>query len=386
MVSDIELNKYIDKLHLRTFGKIWKHVVLDYGDQVSKVQLKRVLKKRVKDSRKAIVRNKRYMNIVFSDHPYGYVMDLLVNKSSFKPRYWFVFVNINTRYAFAYPLNNKDKTSVLNVLKMFVKDTKVFSLTGDDEGAFSANDVVKFLTDKHVSLRIVKEQNHGALSIIDRFIRTLRDMNIPTEKTHRESIDEKYVNFSVKRMGKLVKIYNDTYHSSIGMKPIEMQNDVKLEDKYIKKMLLKHMQKIKDDGYLLNEGEYVRVVLDKDAMEKRRYKVSREVYKVVGREGQLFIISAKDGSTRLVPRWKLISVGMEIPDNMKFASTIVGVEKGVLKRIVDWGNKDKTKYKVEFEMPDGSVYKDVIPISFVRGKYPQMETKLEKEFRERIGE
>ena len=58
----------------------------------------------------------------------------------------------------------------------------------------------------------------------------------------------------------------------------------------------------------------------------------------------------------------------------------------VLKRIVDWGNKDKTKYKVEFEMPDGSVYKDVIPISFVRGKYPQMETKLEKEFRERIGE
>ena len=58
MVSDIELNKYIDKLHLRTFGKIWKHVVLDYGDQVSKVQLKRVLKKRVKDSRKAIVRNK----------------------------------------------------------------------------------------------------------------------------------------------------------------------------------------------------------------------------------------------------------------------------------------------------------------------------------------
>ena len=151
-------------------------------------------------------------------------------------------------------------------------------------------------------------------------------------------------------------------------------------------MLLKHMQKIKDDGYLLNEGEYVRVVLDKDAMEKRRYKVSREVYKVVGREGQLFIISAKDGSTRLVPRWKLISVGMEIPDNMKFASTIVGVEKGVLKRIVDWGNKDKTKYKVEFEMPDGSVYKDVIPISFVRGKYPQMETKLEKEFRERIGE
>ena len=147
-----------------------------------------------------------------------------------------------------------------------------------------------------------------------------------------------------------------------------MVSDIEL-NKYIDKLHLRTFGKI-----------WKHVVLDYGD------QVSREVYKVVGREGQLFIISAKDGSTRLVPRWKLISVGMEIPDNMKFASTIVGVEKGVLKRIVDWGNKDKTKYKVEFEMPDGSVYKDVIPISFVRGKYPQMETKLEKEFRERIGE
>ena len=57
-----------------------------------------------------------------------------------------------------------------------------------------------------------------------------------------------------------------------------------------------------------------------------------------------------------------------------------------MKRIVDWGNNEKTKYKVEFEMPDGSVYEDVIPISYVRGKYPQMETKLEKEFIKRMEE
>ena len=137
---------------------------------------------------------------------------------------------------------------------------------------------------------------------------------------------------------------------------------------------------------MLNEGEYVRVVLDKDAMEKRRYKVSREVYKVVGREGQLFIISTRDGSTRLIPRWRLIMIGKRRPENIKWAETIEGIEKGVLKRIVDWGNNEKTKYKIEFEMPDGSVYEDVIPISYVRGKYSQMETKSEKEFIKRMKE
>ena len=79
-------------------------------------------------------------------------------------------------------------------------------------------------------------------------------------------------------------------------------------------------------------------------------------------------------------------IGKRRPENIKWAETIEGIEKGVLKRIVDWGNNEKTKYKVEFEMPDGSVYEDVIPISYVRGKYPQMETKLEKEFIKRMEE
>ena len=187
-------------------------------------------------------------------------------------------------------------------------------------------------------------------------------------------------------MKKLIKIYNNTFHGTIGMTPKEMQNDYELEDKYIRKMLIKSYNKFKQEGYLLNEGDWVRVVLERKKMKKRRYKVSRECYKIIGREGQTFIISARDGSTRLIPRWRLIMIGKRRPENIKWAETIEGIEKGVLKRIVDWGNNEKTKYKVEFEMPDGSVYEDVIPISYVRGKYPQMETKLEKEFIKRMEE
>ena len=398
MVEDNELNKFIDKLHLRSFDKIWIHVKNEFNEggineKVSKEQLRRVMKKRIKDPVNEIKKNKKkFMNTIFSDHPYSYVMDILENQAGYTPRFWMIFVNVNTRYAHAYDMRSKDKNSVKGAIEKFINhvededEQRVYSLTGDDEGAFSSASLVNYLKDKKVSLRIVKEQNHGALSIIDRFIRTLRDMNIPTEKTKRESGDLKYMNFSVKRMKKLIKIYNNTFHGTIGMTPKEMQNDYELEDKYIRKMLIKSYNKFKQEGYLLNEGDWVRVVLERKKMKKRRYKVSRECYKIIGREGQTFIISARDGSTRLVPRWRLIMIGKRRPENIKWAETIEGIEKGVLKRIVDWGNNEKTKYKVEFEMPDGSVYEDVIPISYVRGKYPQMETKLEKEFIKRMEE
>ncbi len=33
MVSDKNLNKFIDKLHLRSSNKIWRHVVKEYGER-----------------------------------------------------------------------------------------------------------------------------------------------------------------------------------------------------------------------------------------------------------------------------------------------------------------------------------------------------------------
>ena len=78
MVSDKNLNKFIDKLHLRSSNKIWRHVVKEYGDEVSKEQFNRVMKKRIKDPVNEIKKNKKkFMNAIFSDHPYSYVMDIL---------------------------------------------------------------------------------------------------------------------------------------------------------------------------------------------------------------------------------------------------------------------------------------------------------------------
>lgn len=86
-------------------------------------------------------------------------------------------------------------------------------------------------------VHIITEQNHSALGIVDRFIRTLRDMNTPNEKTMKQSHDSKYKTFSLKRMNKLIEIYNNTYHRRIKFTPKEMFDDSELEYKYIESQL-----------------------------------------------------------------------------------------------------------------------------------------------------
>ena len=49
------------------------------------------------------------------------------------PIYWYIFININTRFAAAYPLYNKNVDSIIDVLQQFINEHKCVSLTSDKE-------------------------------------------------------------------------------------------------------------------------------------------------------------------------------------------------------------------------------------------------------------
>ena len=118
----------------------------------------------------------------------------------------------------------------------------------DNEGAFSSQDVLDLLTAHNISLRIITDKRHTALSIIDRFIRTLRDMNIPTVKTQHQSDNNKYRDFSIKRMNKLLHIYNNTIHNATGYTPADMNNNEQLE----KYLLIRKILNTKDSFSKMN--------------------------------------------------------------------------------------------------------------------------------------
>ena len=73
----MELNRFIHKLHYRTFDKIWPHVHENYPN-VTEEQVKDIIKTFVTDPPKLKV--KKYYNRIFSDHLHTWMMDLLDNK------------------------------------------------------------------------------------------------------------------------------------------------------------------------------------------------------------------------------------------------------------------------------------------------------------------
>ena len=360
-MAENQINKLIDSLHFRSFNKLVDEIKKHYPN-MKKSDIKRIIDNRWHDT---LRKNKMYMVKIFSARPGTWMMDLMDNTTKCKDiRYWCVFININTRYAVAYTLDSKKGAEIRQVLTQFINKYKPNKIVCDDEGGVSAEQTLKLLRDKNVILHTVKEQNHTTLSIIDRFIRTLRDMNTPGSG---ESHDEKYTYLTEPRMNKLLNVYNNTYHSSIKCTPQEMQNNPNLEKEYIFKMLEKRDKQQGISDMNLKKGWYVQYLIPKQHMKKRRYYSSRECYQIAAIKGNIYTIMAKDGSVRNLPRWRIILCNKDgsKPNNMKFGSTFPGKWNGLIDEIVAYNTRTK-KYRVIFAMPNNQRgYADVLPESYV---------------------
>lgn len=116
----------------------------------------------------------------------------MVNGNSEKvtPKYWQIFINTNTRYATAYPLEDKTNNSIKKNLERLL--------------------VMNYLKQNKCGVFIVQEQLHSTLGIIDRAIRTLRDMNTPQEKPlNADSSDKQFKYISTDKMKCLLESYNN---------------------------------------------------------------------------------------------------------------------------------------------------------------------------------
>ena len=95
--------------------------------------------------------------------------------------------------------------------------------------------------------------------IVDRFIRTLRDLYFNTVGNKKISREKQH-----DLLQQLVTIYNNTEHSSTGMKPAEMNYEQ--EYKYIETMTqlnkIQRQKQIKEGLYEFKEGDPIKVFID----------------------------------------------------------------------------------------------------------------------------
>lgn len=374
-MTEIQINNYIDSLHFNSFKKLADKIKNRFPN-VTNEEIRKIIKKRIHDKKISKNNKKIYQVKIFSKFPNAWITDIYDNLDGHDPRYWELFININSRFVEAYPLNNKNKDSINTVLRQFVNRYHPRKITSDEEAGLVANDNLTYLKDNKCGLYIIQEKNHSALSLIDRFIRTLRDMNKPADNSNDCSTDEQFTYIDRNKMTNLLSLYNNSIHSSTGYTPLNMLQNSALEEDYIEKCLNEKQRQQEIQDFKLKEGSLVRYYLDNDRMIKKRSTISRETYKIESRAGNIYTIIALDGTTRDLPRWKLVYVD---PNEKYILGKTLGTDKGIVERI----NREVSNNKVDvkWKMPDGSNYNKVINKRDLRYPTPQFESKLEKEFR-----
>ena len=374
-MTESQINDYIDTLHFNTFKKVINKVKQHFPN-TTELEVRNILKKRIHDKRISKDNKKIYQVKVFSKFPNSWMCDIYDNLANHNPRYWYIFININTRFAEAYPLTNKTKDDINIILRQFVNRYHPRKITSDEEAGLVADINIQYLKNNKCGLYIIQERNHSALSLIDRFIRTLRDMNGPVDNSFDCSTDEQYKYIDRDKMTSLLSLYNNTIHSSTNHTPIDMLRNKTLEEEYIEKCLNGKQRQQEMQDFRLKEGSLVRYYLGNDRMIKKRSTISRETYKIESRAGNIYTIIALDGTTKDLPRWKLVYVD---PNEKYVLGKTLETDKGIVERIVREAGPNTVE--VKFKMPDGSDYNKVINRRELRFPTPQFESKIERDFR-----
>ena len=374
-MTENQINNFIDSLHFNSFKKVVDEVKKQFPN-LKNSEIRNIIKKRIHDKKINTNRKKIYQVKVFSKFPNAWMCDIYDNLANHEPRYWYIFINVNTRYAEAYPLRNKTKEEINTVLRQFINRYHPRKLTSDEEAGLVSMVNIDYLKNNKCGLYIIQEKNHSALSLIDRFIRTLRDMNKPGNESLKDSTDEEFKYIERNKMTQLLQLYNNTIHTQTNQKPSDMMRDKNLESDYIEKCLVESTRQEEIKDFKLKEGSIVRYYLDNEPIGKKRYTISREAYKIESRAGNIYTIIALDGTTKDLPRWKLVCVE---PNEKFILGKTLGTDKGIIEKI----NREvsSNKVNVKFKMPDGSNYNKDINKRELRFPTPQFESKLEKDFR-----
>ena len=277
--------------------------------------------------------NKQYFqHSVFT--PGTYMIDLMFTGSLA----YLIAINANTRYLFAdlltprfkfgedwrYGTHDSVKDSphfikALENLKNQGMEPKV--LIGDDEGCFYSKESQKYYKKENIEFRKVERINkgvypdwmpkvqknhteplHSSLGIIDRVIRTLRDMayNVNVGVIKKEEMDD------------LVKMYNNAPHKTLTKyageptTPLQVQNNPDLE-KFITRKICQDNYNIQSkDGFHLEKDSYVKVYNDTDKFQKRRSIIQPGRHQVGEyRKGLYDVKDVKTGKIQRLPRYRL---------------------------------------------------------------------------------
>ena len=270
---------------------------------------------------------KNYQFKTYSRIPGGFIGDIFFNKSKFA---CLLLININTRKAYAYVLNNveskpiggqneeytitysttnkKTTTNLINVFKQFLNDIdhKITSLRFDNESAVKSKQFQTMLRNNDIKFISVVEGSHTSLSLIDRLCRTIRDIsyNMGIKILTQNDIN------------KVLNVYNNMYHSSLSkilgkkITPNEVNEHPELEQQIINYCIDYNKQlKVLHPEIELQIGQICKVYQPFDKFKKRRRLLKKDYYKIINKTGNIYTVQNTRNNKKIdVPRYFIYDI------------------------------------------------------------------------------
>ena len=259
--------------------------------------------------------------------PGTYQMDLMFDGQKSEFQCYLVAINVNTRKLYAQstkiPKRPKDESEFValgyswknaEALKLSLDEiVKQIHRNGNDinliimdgEKGMYSKTMDEKLNELNIDIRRVDIEVHTSLALIDRVIRTIRDMN------YKEMRGEKRV-ITPDVMNRLVWIYNNKPHKTLSkffkkkVTPNEMDSNIDMEKEWIKHLHEENYKTMFLPSFQMKKGSEVHLWQPPEKFVKRRSRLQKEIYTVEGSIGGNYLVKNKEtGQEKLYPRWAM---------------------------------------------------------------------------------
>ena len=166
--------------------------------------------------------NKRKVYSSFKDNIWG--VDLadmqLLSKFNKGFRFLLCVIDIFSKYAWIVPLKDTKGISIVNAFQIILKESnhKPNKIWVDKGSEFYNNSFLKWLKDNDIEMYSTNNEEKSVIA--ERFIKTLKNKIYK----YMTSISK---NVYIDKLDDIVKKYNNTYHTSIKMKPDDVKSVIK---------------------------------------------------------------------------------------------------------------------------------------------------------------
>ena len=252
----------------------------------------------------------------------------MTQSSKMNKGYKYIFTNIDvfSKIAYVYPIKSKKIQDIKPCFEKIFKNNNPKFIWSDKESSFFSKEMQQFF--KNNNVKIYHTNSHLKAVVIERFNRSLRELMMKEFVKNNNTV---WYNI----LPKLIKIYNNRYHNTIKMKPIEVN---KSNEKYVKENIYTYDKTSKTSKFKVNDLVRIslkrRPIFDKPSA---NIKWSEELFKIHSiNRSNVITYKIKDLNDEII---KGIFYEKELQKTINISDTYI-IEKII--------KKNKNKYLVKW--------------------------------------